>query len=144
MDKYKTSELGKALKKVYRGEMTVYDSVKLAEAEISDVFNKGANGPSEVKGVDTGKYGEILGACPLCGKNVVRGKYSYGCMGFNDGCKFRVGINICRRDIPINEVRRLLAEGTTATMGGFISKNGKYFDARLILKDGNAVFDFNK
>ena len=124
--------------------MTVEDSVKLAESEISEVFKKGANGPGEVKGVDTGKYGEIVGLCPVCGKNVVRGKYSYGCMGFDAGCKFRVGINICRRDIPINEVRRLLAEGATATMGGFISKNGRYFEARLILKDGNAVFDFNK
>ena len=74
----------------------------------------------------------------------MRGKYSYGCMGFEEGCKFRVGINICRRDIPIGEVRRLLHEGATSTMGGFISKNGKYFDARLVLKDGNAVFDFTK
>ena len=142
MDKYKTSELGKALKKVYRGEMSVNDSVALAEAEIAEVFKKGGGTPPVLVGVDTGKYGEIVGKCPLCGKNVVRGKYSYGCMGFEDGCTFRVGINICKRDIPIAEVRRLLAEGATETMTSFISKNGKYFKARLILKDGNAVFDF--
>ena len=142
MDKYKTSELGKALKKVYRGEMTVGDSVALAEAEIAEVFKKGGGVPQSIAGVDTGKYGEIVGKCPLCGKNVVRGKYSYGCMGFEDGCSFRVGVNICKRDIPIAEVRRLLAEGATDIMPGFISKNGKYFKARLILKDGNAVFDF--
>ena len=144
MDKYKTSELGKALKKVYRGEMTVEESVNLAESEIAAVFNKGAGGVTEIKGVDTGKYGEIVGTCPICKKNVVRGKFSYGCMGFEDGCKFRVGINICRRDIPIEEVRRLLTEGATNTINGFISKNGKYFDARLVIKDGNAVFDFTK
>ena len=142
MDKYKTSELGKALKKVYRGEMTVGDSVALAEAEIAEVFKKGGGTPPVLVGVDTGKYGEIVGKCPLCGRNVVRGKYSYGCMGFEDGCSFRVGVNICKRDIPISEVRRLLAEGATETMTSFISKNGKYFKARLILKDGNAVFDF--
>ena len=142
MDKYKTSELGKALKKVYRGEMTVGDSVALAEAEIAEVFKKGGGVPQSIVGVDTGKYGEIVGKCPLCGKNVVRGKFSYGCMGFEDGCSFRVGVNICKRDIPIAEVRRLLAEGATDTMTSFISKNGKYFKARLILKDGNAVFDF--
>ena len=144
MDKYKTSELGKALKKVYHGEMTVDESVKLAEGEIAEVFKKGQGYVSEIQGVDTGKYGEIVGKCPLCGKNIVRGKFSYGCMGFEDGCKFRVGINICRRDIPINEVRRLLAEGKTATMGKFISKNGKYFEARLVLQDGNAVINFEK
>lgn len=144
MDKYKTSELGKALKKVYRGEMTVEESVRLAEGEIAEVFRKGDGGATEISGVDTGKYGEIVGVCPVCGKNVVRGKFSYGCMGFEDGCKFRVGINICRRDLPINEVRRLLAEGATDKIGGFISKNGRYFDARLVIKDGNAVFDFTK
>ncbi len=144
MDKYKTSELGKALKKVYRGEMSVTDSVNLAESEIAAVFARGSEGVSEVRGVDTGKYGEIVGSCPVCKKNVVRGKFNYGCMGFEDGCKFRVGINICRRDIPIGEVRRLLTEGATDTIKGFISKNGRYFDARLVIKDGNAVFDFTK
>ena len=142
MDKYKTSELGKALKKVYRGEMTVGDSVALAEAEIAEVFKKGGGTPPVLVGVDTGKYGEIVGKCPLCGKNVVRGKYSYGCMGFEDGCKFRVGVNICKRDIPIAEVRRLLTDGATDTMTSFISKNGKYFKARLVLKDESVVFDF--
>ena len=144
MDKYKTSEMGKALKKVYRGEMSVEDSVALARREIKEVFEKGQNGPTELQGVDTGKYGEIVGPCPICGKNIVRGKYNYGCIGFEEGCKFRIGINICHRDIPISEVRRLLSGGATATMGNFISKNGKYFEARLVLKDGNAVFNFDK
>ena len=40
MDKYKTSELGKALKQVYRNEITIDDSVKLACDEIKEVFNK--------------------------------------------------------------------------------------------------------
>ena len=143
MDKYKTSELGKALKKVYRGEMTVAESVSLAEGEIAEVFKKGSKTPPVVIGVDTGKYGEIVGTCPVCGKNVVRGKFNYGCMGFDEGCKFRVGLNICKRDIPITEVRRLLTEGKTEVINSFISKNGRYFKARLALKDGNAVFDFS-
>ncbi len=144
MDKYKTSEMGRALKKVYRGEMTVSDSVKLAEAEIHAVFERGGANIPTVKGVDTGKYGDIVGACPACGRAVVRGKYSYGCVGFNEGCSFRVGINICRRDIPIDEVKRLLSEGATAKMQGFISKNGKRFDGRLVLNEGkSAVFNFD-
>ena len=93
---------------------------------------------------DTGEYGQIAGVCPLCGKNVVRGRYNYGCMGYNDGCGFRVGLNICRRDIPINEISRLLATNSTAWLEGFISKNGKRFGAKLVIKDGNAVFSFDK
>ena len=145
MDKYKTSELGKALKKVYHGEMTVTDSVRLAEHEISEVFKKSSEIGSEVRLVDTGKYGEIVGVCPVCGKNVVRGKYSYGCMGFESGCKFRVGVSICARDIPIAEVRRMLATGRTELIDGFISrKSGKRFSARLVVSDGEAVFNFDK
>jgi DNA topoisomerase-3 len=39
MDKFKTSEMGKALKKVYRGDMSVDDAVGLAKNEISSYFN---------------------------------------------------------------------------------------------------------
>ena len=143
MDKYKTSELGKALKRVFRGEISVRDSVELAEREIADIFRRGGTDPVAVS-VDTGSFGEIVGKCPVCARNVVRGKQSYGCMGYNEGCTFRVGINICKKSIPINEVRRLLSEGATRKMRGFISKNGKTFEARLVLKDGAAVFNFDK
>lgn len=141
MDKYKTSELGKALKRVFRGEMTIEESVKLAEGEIAAVFENGKN----LKPItaDTGEYGQIAGVCPVCGKNVVRGKYNYGCMGYADGCGFRIGLNICRRDIPFVEVQRLLATGRTAKLDGFISKNGKRFAAKLVIKDNAAVFSFD-
>lgn len=142
MDKYKTSELGKALKKVFHGEMSVMDSVRLAEGEIAEIFRRGGSTPIPMN-TDTGSYGEIVGKCPLCGRNVVRGKTSYGCMGYKEGCGFRVGINICKKSIPISEVRRLLAEGSTAKISGFISKNGKRFEGRLVIKDGAAVFNFD-
>ena len=143
MDKYKTSELGKALKKVFRGEITVDEAVKLAEREIAEIFNNKEINPDLPK-VDTGKYGEIVGKCPLCGRNIVRGKYNYGCMGFSDGCTFKMGVNICKRDIPISEARRLLASGSTAKLTHFVSKKGKFFDAALALKDGSVVFNFEK
>ncbi len=142
MDKYKTSELGKALKKVYRGEMDIDTSVRLAMDEIEAVFKNKKGVPNFIT-ADTGKYGEIAGVCPLCGKNVVRGKQSYGCMGYADGCEFKIGTNICKRDIPIASVRRLLAEGKTEKLSGFISKNGKAFSAALVLEDGKAVFSFD-
>ncbi|MBR5242453.1 MAG: DNA topoisomerase III, partial [Clostridia bacterium] len=39
MDKYKTSELGRALKSVFHGTMSIDESIKLAEDEISQVFS---------------------------------------------------------------------------------------------------------
>ena len=93
--------------------------------------------------VDTGKLGQIVGVCPLCGRNVVRGKFNYGCMGYSDGCDFKMGVNICRRDIPISEAARLLATGSTALMTDFVSKNGKRFKAKLVLKDREVTFSFD-
>ena len=142
MDKYKTSELGKALKKVFRAEMSVEDSVVLAEREIAAVFADRYNNPPMPK-VDTGKLGQIVGACPFCGRNVVRGKYNYGCMGYSDGCTFKMGVSICRRDIPISEAARLLATGSTALLTDFVSKNGKRFKAKLVLKDKEVTFSFD-
>ena len=141
MDKYKTSELGRALKSVFRGTMTIDESIKLAEDEISQVFSN-KSGVFNAPAVDTGKLGEIVGKCPACGKNVIRGNYNYGCYGYKDGCNFKMGISICKKEIPIFEARRLLAEGATTKLTGFISKSGKRFDARLIVRDNEVVFDF--
>ena len=142
MDKYKTSELGKALKKVFHAEMTVEESVALAEREIAAIFSDKVNNPPMPK-VDTGKLGQIVGTCPLCGRNVIRGKYNYGCMGYSDGCGFKMGVSICRRDIPISEAARLISTGKTALLTDFVSKNGKRFKAKLVLKDGEVVFSFD-
>ncbi len=142
MDKYKTSEMGKALKKVFRGELDIDGSVKLAEDEIARIF-KNQNGVPKPISADTGKLGEICGPCPVCGKNVIRGRQNYGCMGYTDGCEFKMGVNICKRDIPITSVKRLLAEGKTEKLSGFISKNGKTFSARFVIENGKAVFSFD-
>ncbi len=141
MDKYKTSVLGQALKKVYRGDMTVSDSVRLAEDEIALVFNKKET--SVELDTDTGFYGDVVGPCPVCGKNVVKGKYGYGCVGYKDGCKFRINGVICKRPISIANARMLLGEQKqTSLIQGFVSKNGKEFSARLKLDGDKAVFDF--
>ena len=143
MDKYKTSELGKALKGVFRGEMTVDESVKLAEREIKEIFDNSKRAVDNMPKVDTGKLGEIVGKCPRCGKNVIRGRQNYGCMGYTDGCEFKMGVTICQRDIPISEARRLLAEGKTNKLYNFTSKRGKPFSGKLALKDGDVVFEFD-
>ncbi len=140
MDKYKTSTLGQALKKVFRRELSVMGSVDLAKAEISEVFN--TRQQSLETDTDSGFYGDEVGACPLCGKPVVKGKYGFGCTGWREGCKFRISGVICKRVISIANARLLLKEGKTAKIQGFISKNGKSFDATLKMEGDKAVFDF--
>lgn len=141
MDKYKTSEMGKALKKVFKGEISVNDSVKIAEREIAEIFKTGGSSALP-ENVNTGRLGEIAGKCPLCHENVIRGKTSYGCIGYKNGCQFRIGVNICKKTIPISEISRLLETGETAKMRGFISKKGKSFEAKLALDGGKTIFKF--
>lgn len=143
MDKYKTAELGKALKKVFHGAMTVRDSVALAEREIDAVFHRPALPPEE--DTDIGFQGDRVGTCPLCGGDVVRTRYSYACVNYKDknkNCSFSVRWNICGRTVSVSNMKLLLETGRTSKIRGFISKNGKPFDAVLKLSEGRAVFDF--
>ena len=140
MDKYKTSELGKALKQIFHGTMTVDGGVKLAEKEISEVFAK-RDLPAE-DDFDDGFIGDEIGDCPICGKKVRRTTFGYGCSGYKDGCKLGLNRVICGRVISKKNVQMLLTNGKTSKIKGFVSKNGKPFDAVLKLDGTNAKFDF--
>ena len=142
MDKYKTSELGKALKAVYHGKMSVDESVSLAEKEIADVFEK--KGDSKIEDdTDTGFYGDIIGKCPVCGRDVIRGKFSYGCIGYKEGCTFKIGLSICKRPISVSNAKLLIENGKSSKIKGFTSKKGTLFDAFLKMDENKkVVFDF--
>ena len=145
MDKYKTSELGKALKSVYRGNMSVQDSVGLAEAEIARVFEHERvqkTLPPETD-EDTGFFGDIIGKCPVCGKDIMRGKWSYGCLGYKEGCTFKINFYICKRAISVSNAKLLLETGKTSKIKGFTSKKNTLFDAQLKFdEEKKVVFDF--
>ena len=136
MDKYKTSEMGKALKKVYHNEYTVNDAVNTAETEIKDIFEKRLDEQS------TGFFGEVIGKCPLCGNEIIKGKYNYGCRDYKN-CSFKIPVTLCGRIISKNEAAEILANGTSRELEGFISKKGLNFKAKLKIDGEKVVFDFN-
>ncbi len=142
MDKYKTSQLGQALKRVYRGDIRVEDSVKLAEEEIREVFACKADADLSLDS-ETGFFGDIVAKCPLCGRDMKRMRSFYGCTGYSEGCKFSVNTSICSRTISVANLRLLTETGRTGVIKGFVSrKTQKSFDAALKLENGRAVFDF--
>ena len=140
MDKYKTSELGRALKKIYRGEMDISGGVRLAEEEIREVFFRPQSSPEE--DTDDGFLGDDVCACPFCGGRIRRTKFGYGCSNYKEGCQFTINRVICGRVISKSNVRLLLTDGKTSKIRGFISKNGKRFDAALRLEGTDVKFDF--
>lgn len=143
MDKYKTAEVGKALKKVFKGEFSIDDSIAIAKSEISTVFAK-RDIPPELDS-DDGFIGDIIGKCPMCGSDVVRTSFGYGCSGYKEnGCKFGINNVICSRVISKVNVQKMLETGRSYKIDGFVSpKSGKTFQSYLKLENGRAIFDFN-
>lgn len=139
MDKYKTSEMGKALKKVFRNEITIDDSIEVAKKEIKEVFNK--KEVSIEQDTDNGFYGDIIGKCPKCGNNVIKNRYGYGCSNYKE-CDFKISGTICKRVVSLSNAKLLLEKGKTSKIEGFISKKGTTFNAYLILKDNKIEFSF--
>ena len=134
MDKYKTSELGQALKKVYHDEIKVDDSVKLACDEIKEVFDNNKDIPV---------YSSVIGKCPKCGNDFIMGKYGYQCKDYQN-CKFHISYEICNRKIELDEVKVIIEKKESDKLDNFISnKTGKPFSAKLKIEGDSVKFDFN-
>jgi DNA topoisomerase-3 len=84
-----------------------------------------------------------LGACPLCGADVVEQPKSFGCSKWRDGCKFTIWKTIAGKTIGARTAEALLRRGRTALIRGFKSKAGNRFEARLKLDGGGVRFDFD-
>ena len=146
MDKYKTAQMGRALKQVYRGEISVEDSVQLAQEEIRHVFELTATPAPPEQDTDDGCMGDVIGVCPLCKKGEVRRTaFGYGCSAWQNGCKFTIRGVICDRVISKSNAALIITTGKSAKIQGFVSKRtGKAFDATLVLQpDGKLHFDFS-
>jgi DNA topoisomerase-3 len=80
--------------------------------------------------------------CPACKTGTVHDTGSaYQCS--NTGkCKFRMGKTICQREIPREQLMKLIETGKTDLIPRFISKKGKPFAAFLKLEGDKVGFEF--
>jgi DNA topoisomerase-3 len=89
---------------------------------------------------------EPLGKCPKCGARVFDTGMKYVCeksTGPDKTCTFSTGKIILQQTIEPAQVVKLLAEGKTDLLKGFVSnKNNRKFEAYLVLKDGGTAFEF--
>ena len=89
---------------------------------------------------------EPLGKCPKCGARVFDAGMNYVCekaVGPDKSCTFRSGKIILQQNLDPAQMSKLLAEGKTDLLKGFISKKtGRKFEAFLVIKDGGTAFEF--
>ncbi len=116
-----------------------------AEHKVEFDFGNAPKEGESAEPVDfTGK--EPLGKCPKCGAQVYDGGMNYVCekqTGPTPTCDFRTGKIILQQEISPEQVKKLLADGKTDLLRGFISKKtNRKFEAFLVLKDGKTAFEF--
>ena len=102
----------------------------------------------DFEGVEPDVIPEVV--CPACGGQMVKKSFGYGCANYRPedekSCRFAIG-TIAGKTLSVANVKQLLKDGKTETLRGFKSKNGKKFDACLVLeRDEQGVpsinFDF--
>ena len=88
-----------------------------------------------------------LGACPKCQANVFEHGMAYVCeksVGPEKSCDFRSGKIILQQPVEREQMHKLLTEGKTELLRGFVSnKTKRKFSAFLVRqKDGKVGFEF--
>ena len=88
---------------------------------------------------------EVVGTCPRCRKEVLRGRRFYECRGAREGeCSTRIPRMVAGKTLTEHAVAQLLKEGRTRVLKGFRSKAGKSFAAALALDaKGGVEFRFD-
>ncbi len=85
--------------------------------------------------------GTVMGHCPVCGADVVAQGSGYICSKREGGCKFRLSKKLLFRDLPPDQVKKVLAGpgAETDLIQGFISRRGRPFAAQLYFDEKGSL-----
>ena len=109
-------------------------------------FDFGQSDDDDAQAVDFSGHTPV-GACPKCGSKVFEHGMSYVCeksVGPEKSCDFRSGKVILQQEISREQMEKLLAEGRTDLLDGFVSsRTNRKFKAFLVRQpDGKVGFEF--
>ncbi|MFB5678763.1 type IA DNA topoisomerase [Paenibacillus terreus] len=77
-----------------------------------------------------------IGSCPLCKKPVIPGANSYGCIGWKEGCQFRLPKEFRKQKLPERAVKTLLA-GNEVLLKDVPKSSGEgVYSIYIFLRDG--------
>jgi DNA topoisomerase-3 len=94
-----TGEWEEQLKRIERGETEAAGFMQ----GIVD-YTRGLIAGSSSAQLDTSRFGN----CPLCGKEIIKGKTAYGCSGWKEGCSFVLKFEYKGLQLTPNQVQVLL------------------------------------
>lgn len=84
--------------------------------------------------------------CPLCNGHIVKTSFGYGCSNYKkteeQSCTFTLNSKIAGKNISEKQIKKMITQGETELLEGFVSKNGKKFSAILYLEQGKVKFKF--
>ena len=137
MEKEKTAELGRTLKRVYKGELNIEDSVTMAYQQVRMAFTASSGVNIDRSDIPKGVAGaepEAIGKCPKCGSNVVAYDKLFGCT--NRDCKFAIWKNdrffaAIGRKPSGAIVKSLLKNGQVSLKDCVSKKTGKKFSCTV-------------
>ncbi|MDX2080036.1 MAG: DNA topoisomerase III [Terrimicrobiaceae bacterium] len=86
----------------------------------------------------------VIGKCPVCSTGNIHDTGTAWQCSNTPACKFRMGKSLCQREVPREQVVRLLETGRTDLIPRFISKKGRPFSAYLKIDGGRVAFEFEE
>ncbi len=116
--------------------------------KITFLFDNNRNEEEESVEKDMIRTAPTVAICPLCNADVHQTDLSFLCSQnkrVSDGsCNFRITRKILDKEIPLEELQKLVSEKKTGLLKGFVSRKTKRrFEANLILKDNGSIgFEF--
>ncbi|MGI2328002.1 DNA topoisomerase 3 [Planococcus sp. YIM B11945] len=99
------------------------------------------NGLPEQLDMSVGK--DEIALCPRCKKGkIISSKASYNCTEYANGCKQSFPTVFLKKRLTAKQIEYLCTKGKTPVIKGFVSKNGKKFNAKLVLEEGRLKMEF--
>lgn len=134
-----TAKWEQRLIRIADGKESAYDFIRDLENQVREWMEEFKK--MSISKSSFGSSSSLL--CPVCNKPLRKLSWGWSCTGYKDGCSFRIG-EICKKSISDKQVEKLITEGKTSYLEGFVSKKGSHFGAFLVLKDGKIEFEFAK
>ena len=141
-----TAEWEERLGAVERGELSPDDFMAGISAMLTELV-KGYQGVTVASAALSASGRTVIGICPRCGKNVVEGKKSFFCEGWNatPACGFALWKNDRfftgkRKELTRKVAAALLKNGRVPMTGLFSEKKGVLYDATVVMEDTGEKF----